>query len=107
MLERSREIGVLKTIGATPRQIARLITTEAVVIAALSFGASALLSLPLSAWVGQTVGMLSFKVRLPLAVDPSGVGAWLLLVLVVAVIAALLPARRAARWTVWAAMGRL
>lgn len=107
VLERSREIGVLKTIGATPRQIARLITTEAVVIAALSFGASALLSLPLSAWVGQTVGMLSFKVRLPLAVDPSGVGAWLLLVLVVAVIAALLPARRAARWTVWAAMGRL
>lgn len=107
VLERSKEIGVLKTIGATPRQIVRLITTEALVIAGLSFGASALLSLPLSRWVGRTVGMLSFKVQLPLAVDPWGVAAWLLLVSLVAVIATLIPARRAARWTVWAAMGRI
>jgi putative ABC transport system permease protein len=107
VLERSKEIGVLKTIGATPRQIVRLITTEAFLIAGLSFGASTLLSLPLSRWVGRTVGLLSFKVQLPLAVDPRGVAAWLLLVSLVAVIATLLPARRAARWTVWAAMGRL
>lgn len=107
VLERSREIGVLKTIGATPRQVARLITTEALVIAGLSFVASTLVSLPLSRWVGRTVGMLAFRVQLPFSVDPGGLVTWLVLVLVVGAMATAVPAGRAARWTVWAAMGRI
>ena len=70
-------------------------------------GGGAALSVPLTALVGKTVGMLSFLVRLPMVMDPAAVASWLVLVVVVAVVATLLPARRASRLTVWETLGQV
>lgn len=107
VLERTREIGVMKTIGATPRQIARLVVSEALLVGVASWVAALALAVPLTALVGKTVGTLAFRVRLPLVIDPSAVLAWLALAAFVAVIATLLPARRASRLTVWGALGHV
>lgn len=107
VLERTREIGVMKAIGATPRQVARVVVVEALFIGVVSWVLAAVLALPLTAAVGQTVGMLSFRVRLPLIVDPWAVSWWLVLVVVVALIATILPAIRAARLTVRGALGQV
>lgn len=107
VLERTREFGVMKTIGATPAQVARLVVAEALLIGGLSWLAALGLSLPLTALVGKTVGMLAFRVRLPLEVDWIAVLSWLALAALVAVVATLLPARRAARLTVWGALGHV
>jgi putative ABC transport system permease protein len=107
VLERTREIGVLKAIGATPRQVAQLVVQEAVFVAALSWLVATALALPLTALIGRTVGLLAFRVPLPLVISPGAVAAWLGLALVVAGIATLLPARTAARLTVCDALGHV
>ncbi|MFT3925152.1 MAG: ABC transporter permease [Myxococcales bacterium] len=107
VLERTREIGVLKTIGATPARIALLVMGEALVVGVLSWGVASVLALPLTALVGKSVGMLAFRVRLPVVVDLGALSTWLALVCVVALVATWLPARRASRLTVWEALGRV
>lgn len=107
VLERTREIGVMKTLGATPAQVARIVIIEALFIGVASWAAAVVLALPLTALVGKTVGMLAFRVRLPLVVDPIAVLSWLALASLVAVVATLVPARRASRLTVWAALGHV
>lgn len=107
VLERTRELGIMKTLGATPRQSARLVVGEGLFVGVLSWGVAAMAAVPLTALVGQTVGMLSFRVRLPLVVDGTTMALWLALVAAGAALATLLPARRAARLTVWGALSHL
>src|SRR5688572_10261053 len=73
VVKRTREIGVMKTIGATPGQIGRLVVAEALLLGAWSWGLAVILSVPLTSVVGRTVGMLSFGVRLPFIMDGKAV----------------------------------
>jgi putative ABC transport system permease protein len=107
VVERTREIGVMKTLGATQRQITALVMGEALAIALLGFVAALALSVPLTALVGKVVGMLAFRIRLPLVVDAPAAVAWSALVVVLGVVAALVPARRASMLSVREALGRL
>jgi len=107
VVERTREIGVMKTLGATARQITALVMGEALAIALLGFVAALALSVPLTALVGKVVGMLAFRIRLPLVVDAPAAVAWSALAVVLGVVAALVPARRASMLSVREALGRL
>lgn len=105
--ERTREIGVMKAIGATAHHITVLVTGEALVIALLSWVAAVALAVPLTAVVGKVVGMLAFKLRLPLVIDVPAAVAWAGLVVVLGLVAAAVPARRAARLSVRDALGHV
>ncbi|MDB4974054.1 MAG: FtsX-like permease family protein [Myxococcaceae bacterium] len=107
VLERTREIGIMKTLGATPRQTARLVVVEALWIAAMSWILGVLLAMPLTAQVGRTVGMLSFRLRLPFVMDATAMLGWLALIVLIAVTATLLPARRASRLTIREALAHI
>ncbi|MFZ5893326.1 MAG: ABC transporter permease [Myxococcota bacterium] len=107
VLERTREIGVLKTLGATPRKILGLVTTEALVLAGASFCLALIASLPLSAAIGGTVGKLAFRLGLPLVLDGAAIGVWLCAVLLFSTAAVWVPAHRAAKLTVTEALVRL
>ncbi len=88
--KRTREMGVRLALGATPGQLTRLIATDGLRLALTGVAIGGLLALPLA----QVLGALIFGVQI--ADLAAFVGTCALLV-VVALVAAVLPARRAAR----------
>jgi putative ABC transport system permease protein len=96
VVERTREIGVMKAMGAVRRRILRDILAEGVLTAGLSAMLAVLLALPLAALVEAHLGRLGFLAPLPFVVSVSGAALWTALVLVASLLATWLPARRAA-----------
>ncbi len=100
VIERTREIGVMRAIGAATRAILQIIIVEGVLIGLISWAQATLLAFPLSRLLSDQVGIaftdspLSFSFSLP------AIALWLLIVALVAALASYLPARTASRLTV-------
>jgi hypothetical protein len=77
VIERTREFGVMRAIGATSRVVLRNVVSEGVFTGVLSWLIAIPLSLPLSTQVGNLVGSLSFRMPLPLFLSPLALGIWL------------------------------
>ncbi|MEU0740261.1 ABC transporter permease [Streptomyces sp. NPDC006134] len=101
VVERTREIGLLRAIGLSRRGLRRMIRLESVVIAV--FGAVLGLALGL-VWGVCTQRVLALEGLTAFAVPWGMVGAVVLGSVVVGVVAALLPALRASRMNVLAAI---
>jgi putative ABC transport system permease protein len=92
--EQTRENGVLRSLGATDGALRGLILAEAVAIGVVSWlVAAAALAF------GAIFGNLLLNTPLAMTVNSLAVAGWLLLVCGICVVAAWLPARRAARMT--------
>ncbi|MGD2111972.1 MAG: ABC transporter permease [Gammaproteobacteria bacterium] len=89
--QRTAEIGLLKALGASPRQIIRLILAEALLLSALGAGAGLLLG-----EAGSLVVRRAFPV-LPAHAPPWALLMALGIALLAGVLFSLVPARRAAR----------
>ncbi|MGW5673094.1 ABC transporter permease, partial [Micromonospora sp. NPDC003776] len=99
--ERTGELGLLRAVGMTRRQLGWLVRGEAVLVAALA----AVLGLPLGAGLAAaTVAALGRDAPLPLAVPAGRLALVLAVTLAAGLLAGLLPARRAARLDVLAAI---
>jgi putative ABC transport system permease protein len=100
VIERTREIGVMRAIGASDGAIRRLVISEGLVIAAAGW----LLAAPLSPLAGLALsnafGQAFLHVPLVYEFSWPALGLWLLLVLAVAAVSSLLPAWNASRLTV-------
>jgi putative ABC transport system permease protein len=107
VVERTREIGVMSAIGATPRRIVKMIVTEALFIAGLSWVLAVALALPTTAGLDALVGMLGFLAPLPFVVAINPILLWLALLGVIGLISTLLPASRASSITVHEALAHL
>lgn len=104
VLERTREIGVLRAIGAQHGAILAMVQVEGLVIALLSWAIALPLSIPLSAMLGQAFGRIFLQVPLTLLPEATGALRWLAVVLVVSVAACAWPAHAAMRVTTAAAL---
>ncbi len=97
VLERTREIGVLRAIGASHRAILMMIQVEGLVIALLSWMIALPLSLPMSGILGHAFGQIMIEVPVTWMPNPTGMARWLGVVVIVSVLACWWPARRAMR----------
>jgi putative ABC transport system permease protein len=100
VVERTREFGVLQTIGGTPGTVLQIVMSEGVIIGVLSWVLALVGALPLSLLVGAVLGNLAFKITLPLVYSLPAVVIWLVLVIGGAALASAAPAWRASRMTI-------
>jgi putative ABC transport system permease protein len=106
VVERTRELGVMKTLGAAPGRIVRMLVSEGTTIGAMSFVWALLLSIPLTLLVDRLVGNLGFLAPLPFVLSPIAAAIWLGLVVIVSFAATLLPARQASALSIREALSR-
>jgi putative ABC transport system permease protein len=102
--ERTRELAVMRAVGATPPAILKVLLTEGLVVGLLSAAVAVALAVPLSAAVGGLIGSLAFRAALPLVMSPSAVAISFAAALLLAGVATLVPALRAMRMSLHRAL---
>lgn len=97
ILERTREIGVMRAIGATPKIIYRLFVSEGSVVSITGITLGLLLSLPLSFYASKFFGELILGHGIPLqfAFSQHGFAITLIITLAFGWLASRIPARKA------------
>lgn len=104
VIERGKEIGVLRAVGATSSRIAGLFTAEALIQGVLSWVIAAPLSLLIAERLARRLGQIMLKMDLTFSYSTAAAGAWLAIVLITALAAAIIPARNANRISVRASL---
>jgi putative ABC transport system permease protein len=105
VLERRREMGILRAIGATPRAIGSIVVIESVAIAAISSILAALVAWPVSKSAGNLMVRMMFRTNLDFSFQFLGFLIWLAISIALGALASFLPARHASRGSVREALG--
>ncbi len=100
MLERIREIGVLRAIGASNGAIRRIVLLEGLVIATLSWIIGFALSFPVAQVMSEQIGVALLDMPLSYTYSWWAAGVWFVALLGLAIAASLGPARGAVRLTI-------
>ena len=100
VLERTQEIGILRSIGATSRIVRQIVIVEGVTVGLFSWLLGTILAIPVTKILGDMLGM----VLLGRALDPKlplvGVLLWLIIIVGLSVLACIVPARQASRLSI-------
>ncbi|MBN1231363.1 MAG: ABC transporter permease [Anaerolineales bacterium] len=99
VIERKREIGVMRAVGASSRDVGYIFTIEGLILGLLSW----ILALPVAliagpAFVKALGNVIEFPAEYYLSLN--GIWIWLIIVLVLSIIASWAPAKRATRMSV-------
>ncbi|NJP05534.1 MAG: FtsX-like permease family protein [Chloroflexaceae bacterium] len=100
VLERTREIGVMRAIGASDGTVLQLVLVEGLFIGLFSWAIGGLLAFPLSQFLSNQVGQLFTGAPLIYTFSVDGLITWFFGVIFLSVVASGLPARNAIRLTV-------
>ncbi|MFE4828910.1 ABC transporter permease [Streptomyces sp. NPDC056672] len=103
--QRTRELALMRAVGASRRQVKRSVLAEAAVVGAIASVVGFVLGLGLATGLRSAMGAFGAQMPAgPLVVSPTAVGAAFGVGVLITVIAAWLPARRAAKIPPVAAM---
>jgi putative ABC transport system permease protein len=100
VLERAREIGVMRAVGASDFSVLMVFLIEGIFIGVVSWATGSVLAMPLSRILSDRVGIA--LIRAPLLYDfpIEGVAMWLVGAILLAILATYLPAHRASQLSV-------
>ncbi|MEM7800330.1 MAG: ABC transporter permease [Chloroflexota bacterium] len=100
VMDRIREIGILRAIGAVDSAVMGSVLTEGVFIGFISWILGIVFSFPITYLL---LVMVSFSISdsmMPFIVNPTGYWLWLIVILALAALASIIPARNASRLTI-------
>ena len=100
VLERTKEIGMLRAIGGTPGLVIRMLMIEGMFVGILSWLFGSLLAIPISNLFSDMIGMILLKVPLTYIFPTNGILLWLAIIIVLSALATFIPARSASRVSV-------
>lgn len=100
VIERTKEIGIMRAIGASNGMVLQIFMGEGVLIGLLSWLAGSSLALPMSKMLCDAMGQLFFRTPLSFSFSVTGVFIWLAFSVVLAIVSSFLPAWNATRLTV-------
>ncbi len=100
VLERTREIGVMRAIGAVDGEIIKSVVIEGGFIGLITWFFAVFASFPISHFLLRIVSEAMLGSPMPLTFTYQGFLIWLVAVLVLSVVASILPARNAASLTI-------
>jgi putative ABC transport system permease protein len=100
VVERTREIGVMRAIGAVSRTMMGMFVMEGVLQGLLSWAVAVPLSFVLGKPMADALGQTMFEANLDYAYNFNAVATWLMIILVISALASILPARGATRVSV-------
>jgi putative ABC transport system permease protein len=100
VLERTREIGVMRAIGASNLSIQQIVLVEGIMMSLISWLFSILLAVPIGLLLSHAVGTLFTGAPLSYAFSVPGALVWLGIALVIAFLACSIPAWNASRLTI-------
>jgi putative ABC transport system permease protein len=100
VIERTREIGVMRAFGASSTAIFRIVILEGLLIGMMSWVLAIGFSVPISMLLAREIGISFMDYPVQASFSMGGILAWALLVVVISIVASFLPALRAVRLTV-------
>lgn len=100
VLERTREIGIMRSIGASNWSVRRIFIIEGVLIGILSWMLAMIIALPISKLFSNLLGNAFMHAPFSFAFSISGAILWLIIVIVLAAAASFLPAWNASRLSI-------
>lgn len=100
MMERVREVGVLRAIGASNASVSRIVLAEGIAMSVISWVMGVGLSILIAPVLSDQLGLALIKIPLQYRYAVLGAGIWFFILLGIAAVASLAPARDAVRLTV-------
>ena len=100
VIERTKEIGVLRAVGARSRTILGIFVMEGVLQGLISWAIAIPLSILISPMAASQLGHVMFGATLDYQYNWTAVTVWLAIVIVVSILASIMPARGATRISV-------
>ncbi|HLF01088.1 MAG TPA: FtsX-like permease family protein [Anaerolineales bacterium] len=100
VLERTREIGVMRAVGASDASVLLVFLIEGIFIGVASWASGSVFALPLSRILSDSVGYALLRAPLLYTFPPAGVALWLFGATLLAALATFMPAHRASRLSV-------
>lgn len=100
VLERTREIGIMRAIGADDRAIMRTVIGEGFVIGMISFVLAIFISIPISYGLSYILAITVFESPITVVFTYLGYAIWLGLIIILSIIGSVVPARNAASLTI-------
>jgi len=100
--ERTKEIGIMKAMGASKKQITKIITSESIFIALISWGIAVFLGVPLGIFSVSTFGNMILETPLQFSFPSlfASYGIWFVLTLAIGYFASRSCAKRASKMSV-------
>ena len=95
VIERTREIGIMKTLGASSQRILKMVISESLITGMMSWLIALILSLLITYALNFLIGTMGFVAPLPFIASWQGMLLWLILSGIVSLAATIIPARSA------------